>query len=111
MVTPAEYFYYLKRALRGFHIHGYRIDLKKDRKTCIYSEHGKWVVARVEKGEAVDPSEYEPDDIWHACEDLINRLVEDEEQRKKVWMAWASPTNWAEKMAEPLKAFPVQKKD
>ena len=102
MVPPKEYFYYLKKALKKNHVHGYMIDRKANRKTCIYSENGKWVVSEIRRGVAVSPREYDLDDLWHACEDIIARLSRDEEHCKKTWMDWASPTNWAEKMDEPI---------
>ena len=102
MVSPEEYFYYLRKAFKKNHVHGYMIDCKANRKTCIYSENGKWVVSEIRSGVAMSPKEYDFDDLWHACEDIIARLSRDEEHRKKTWMDWASPTNWAEKMDVPI---------
>jgi len=102
MVSSEEYFYYLRKAFKKNHIHGYMIDCKANRKTCIYSENRKWVVSEIRSGVAVSPKEYDLDDLWHACEDIIARLSRDEEHRKKTWMDWASPTNWAERMDEPI---------
>ncbi len=107
MVAPEEYFYYLRRSFKKHHIHGYMINRKANRKTCIYSENGKWVVSEMRRGVAVSPREYDSDDLWHACEDIIERLSRDEEHRKKTWMDWASPTNWAEKMDIPPSAIPL----
>ncbi len=107
MVSPKEYFYYLKKAFKKNHVHGYMIDRKANRKTCLYSENGKWVVSEVRRGAAVSPKEYDLDDIWHACEDIIARLSRDEEHRKKVWMDWASPSNWAEKMDVEIVPIPM----
>ena len=55
----------------------------------------------------MSPKEYDLDDIWHACEDIIARLSRDEEHRKKVWMDWASPSNWAEKMDVEIVPIPM----
>lgn len=102
MVSPKEYFYYLKTAFKKNHVHGYMIGRKANRKTCIYSEGDKWIVSEVRCGVAVSPTEYNLSDIWRACEDIIARLARDEKHRKKIWMDWASPSNWAEKMDEPV---------
>ena len=102
MVSSKVYFYYLKTAFKKNHVHGYMIGRKANRKTCIYSEEGKWIVSEVRRGVAVSPAEYNLDNIWHACEDIIARLARDEKHRKKIWMDWASPSNWAEKMDEPI---------
>ena len=110
MVPPEEYFYYLRRSFRTYRIKGYTVGKKRSGKTCMYEDNGKWVVAFVENGVAVDPKRFPIDHIWPACEEMINRLVPDKALREKVWMGWASPSNWAEKMAEPLKAFPVDPK-
>ena len=102
MVPPKEYFYYLKTAFKKNHVHGYMIGHKANRKICIYAEGDKWIVSEVWRGVAVSPTEYNLDNIWHACEDIIARLARDEKHRKKIWMDWASPSNWAEKMDEPV---------
>ena len=111
MVTPEEYFYYLKTAFKKNHVHGYMIERKANRRTCIYSENGKWVVSEIKHGMAISPIGYDPDDIWHACEDIIARLSKDEEHRKKIWMDWASLSDWAEKMDGPLSIRIVRKPD
>ncbi len=102
MVSPKDYFYNLKKAFKKNHVHGYMINRKANRKTCIYLENGKWVVSEIQHGRAILPAEYDSDDLWHACEDIIARLSRDEEHRKAIWMEWATPLDWAEKMEEPL---------
>ena len=84
MVPAEEYFYYLRKAFKKNHVHGYMIDRKANRKTCIYSENGKWVVAEIRRGVAVSPKEYNLVDLWHACEDIIARLSRNEEHRKRI---------------------------
>jgi len=111
MVSAKVYFYYLKRAFKANHIHGYSINRKCNRKTCIYKENGKWNVAEVKRNETHDLIEYDEDCLWRACEDIIARLSKNENQRKKTWMDWASPTNWAEKMDEPIVAIPISQEE
>lgn len=62
MVSPEEYFYYLRKAFKNNHIHGYMIDCKANRKSCIYSENGKWVVSEIRRGVAVSPKYG-----WYRC--------------------------------------------
>ena len=104
MVPPKEYFYYLKKAFKKNHVHGYMIGRKANRKTCIYPDNrmSSSVPARHRKqhGMAISPVEYGYYDIWKACEDIIARVSRNEEHRKKVWMDWASPTNWAERTSD-----------
>ena len=111
MVSAKVYFYYLKRAFKANHIHGYSINRKCNRKTCIYKEKGKWIVAEIKGDETHDLIEYDEDCLWQACEDIIGRLSKNENKRKKTWMAWASPTNWAEKMDEPLVGIPISQEE
>lgn len=109
MVPPEEYFYYLRRSFRSNRVKGYCIGKKRRGKVCLYEEDGEWVVAYIRKGVAEDPKRFPADGIWRACEEIINRLVQDD-RHDKVWMDWASPSNWAEKMDEPLRAVPVDPK-
>ncbi len=103
MVEPEIFFHYLRRSFLKHVVIGYGINKKVNNRTCIYMEDGKWVVARIKKGSAIDEKRYDIDDIWSACEDMIKRLSRSVNHHKKVWMDWASPSNWAEKMDEPLK--------
>ncbi|MBR6223702.1 MAG: hypothetical protein IKQ71_09710 [Lachnospiraceae bacterium] len=110
MISSEEYFGYLKKAFKKNHVQGYRIGCKANRKICIYKDHGKWIVSEIQQGLAISPTEYDPDDIWHACEDIIERLAKNEEHRRKIWMDWASPSNWAEKMDEPLSIHIIEQR-
>lgn len=111
MVSPEIYFYNLHRALRANHIRGYAIDKKCNGKTCIYMNNGKWIVAEIKEGKTIEAVEYNNECLWGACEDIITRLAKDKEQREKVWMDWASPTGWAEKMDEPLALHIISKEE
>ena len=102
MVEPREYFFYLKRAFKKNHVHGYMIDKKASGKTCIFMEDGKWNVALIKNKIPIDQKVYDADELWTACEDIIARLARNEKHRKEIWMDWASPTNWAEKMDVPI---------
>lgn len=105
MVASKEYFFYLKQAFKKNHVHGYMIGRKANRKICIYPENDKWIVSEIRRGEEISPAEYDYDAIWLACEDIIARLSKNEKHRKKIWMDWASHSNWAEKMSQDLKAI------
>ncbi len=111
MVSADEYFYYLRISLLRHGIWGCRINRKVNNHYCIYMDDGQWVVSYVRKGENIDPARYDVDYLWYACEDLINRACKDEEKRKKVWMDWASPTNWAEKMDDVPIAIKVEREE
>lgn len=38
-------------------------------------------------------------------------MARDEEHRQKIWMSWASPSNWEEKMDEEIKIRRIVSKD
>ena len=78
MVPPKEYFYYLKKAFKKNHVHGYMIGRKANRKTCIYPDNRKWVVSEIQHGVAISPVEHGYYDIWKACEDIIARVSRNE---------------------------------
>ena len=107
MVAPEEYFYYLRKSFEKHHVHGYMIGKKKNHCVCIYEENGKWIVSTVIKDIPVNPKEYDIRALWKACEDIIARFAKSEERRKRIWMDWASPTNWAEKMDIPPLAISI----
>ena len=109
MVSAEEYFFYLRFSFIKHGIWGCRINKKVNNHNCIYMEDGQWVVSYVRRGENINPTRYDVDYLWYACEDFINRACKDEEKRKKVWMDWASPTNWAEKMDDVPLAIKVEK--
>lgn len=102
MVGSKEYFYYLRRAFFFNRMCGYRLNRKVNNRTCIYFEDGKWVVAYVKKGIAIDSKLYDENNLWNACEDITKRLAQNDNHYKKIWMDWASPVNWAKKMDEPI---------
>lgn len=64
-------------------------------------------MSTVIKNIPVNPKEYDIRALWTACEDIIARLAKSEERRKSIWMDWASPTNWAEKMDIPPSVVPI----
>lgn len=107
MVAPEEYFYYLKRSLIKHGVFGCKVNKKVNNRLCIYMEDGKWVISNIKRGIAVDPKVYDIGYLWRACEEIIRRACKNEEKRKKVWMDWASPTNWAEKMDVELVPIPL----
>lgn len=111
MVPAKVYFYYLKNAFRSHRVSGYCIGQKRNGKTCIFEKDGKLLVAEVKGKDLYNLKEYDYEYIWMACEDIIARLARDEEHRQKIWMSWASPTNWEEKMDEEIKIRRVVSKD
>ena len=111
MVPAKVYFNYLKKAFRSHRVHGYCVGQKRSGKTCIFDENGKLIVAKVKRKILYNPKEYDYECIWLACEDIIARLARDEEHRQKIWMSWASPTNWEEKMDEEIKIIRIASKD
>lgn len=111
MVPAKVYFDYLRNAFKSHRVRGYCVGQKRNGKTCIFDVNGKLVVAEVKGKILYNPKEYDYECIWLACEDIIARLARDEEHRQKIWMSWASPTNWEEKMDEEIKIRRVVSKD
>ena len=109
MVDIETYYYYLWAAFRDNHVHGYMIGKRESGKTCLYmGDDGRFVVSYVKKGKDINPKYYDYDEIWDACEDIITRVAKTERQREKLLNDWGSPTNWAERMSEPLIARRVE---
>ena len=111
MVPAKVYFYYLRNAFKAHRVSGYCVGQKRNGKTCIFDVNGKLVVAEVKGKILYNIKEYDYEYIWLACEDIIARLARDEEQRQKIWMSWASPSNWEEKMDEEIKIRRIVSKD
>lgn len=109
MVQAEVYFDYLRNAFRSNRVRGYCVGRKINGKTCIFDKDGKLIVAEVKGKILYNPKEYDYECIWLACEDIIARLARDEEHRQKIWMSWASPSNWAERMDEEIKIRIVSK--
>ncbi|ADL35436.1 hypothetical protein bpr_I2704 [Butyrivibrio proteoclasticus B316] len=111
MVPAKVYFDYLRNAFKSHRVRGYCVGQKRNGKTCIFDENGKLVVAEVKGKVLYNFKVYDYEYIWMACEDIIARLARDEEHRQKIWMSWASTTNWEEKMDEEIKIRRVVSKD
>jgi len=111
MLSAKVYFYYLRKAFKSHRVSGYCVGQKRNGKTCIFDENGKLVVAEVKEKILYNPKEYDYECIWLACEDIIARMARDEEHRQKIWMSWASPSNWEEKMDEEIKVRRIVSKD
>ncbi len=69
----------------------------------------KYVVSKIRHGQAIDPKEYEEDDIEDACKDMICRLAKNEARRKKKLYDWASSVNWALRTSGSPKPFIMSK--
>ena len=111
MLSAKVYFYYLRKAFKSHRVSGYCVGQKRNGKTCIFDENGKLVVAEVKEKILYNPKEYDYEYIWIACEDIIARMARDEQHRQKIWMSWASPSNWEEKMDEEIKVRRIVSKD
>ena len=54
------------------------------------------MVSEIRRETEVSPKEYDMDDLWYACEDIIARLSRDEETDEKtssLVTVWAIPQN------------------